>query len=355
MKVVTIIGARPQFIKAAVVSHALVKAADAEEVIIHTGQHYDENMSDVFFEQLNIPKPVYHFGIGGLNHGAMTARMLEKIEEAIMKEQPNWVLVYGDTNSTLAGALAASKLNVPVAHVEAGLRSFNMEMPEEINRILTDRISELLFCPTDIAVKNLKKEGFNEFDCKIIRTGDVMYDAALLFEKYAATPDFDIPKNFILATVHRPVNTDEKEPLLTIVKALDEIHNSLLPVVMPVHPRTQKKLELHRIVPNFITIPAIGYLEMIHLLKKTSLVMTDSGGLQKEAYFFQKPCVTLRTETEWKELIKKKANTLANIEEKEIMEKTKKMLKRSINFDTTLFGDGKTSQKIVKYLKKHTK
>lgn len=241
MKIVTIIGARPQFIKAAVVSRAFASCGEMEEVIVHTGQHYDANMSEVFFEEMSIPKPHYNLNINGLGHGAMTGQMLEKIEEVLIKEKPEWVLVYGDTNSTIAGALAAKKLHIRVAHVEAGLRSFNMDMPEEINRILTDRISDVLFCPTGTAVENLKREGFENMGCRIVKNGDVMQDAALFYAEKAKQPELTIPEHFVLGTVHRAENTDNPERLMGIFSALENISETW-PVVLPLHPRTRGKL-----------------------------------------------------------------------------------------------------------------
>ena len=240
-KILSVIGARPQFIKASVVSRAIQRSGSFKEVILHTGQHFDSNMSDVFFNQLGIPKPDIQLDIHGGNHGEMTGRMLIEIEQALLKHKPDRVLVYGDTNSTLAGALAAAKLHIPVAHVEAGLRSFNMDMPEEINRILTDQISDMLFCPTSTAVKNLRNEGFESKSNKVMQVGDVMQDAALLFAAKAVAPaGGDLPERFVLATLHRAENTDNPERLASIVEALNEIHRNLTPVVLPLHPRTRK-------------------------------------------------------------------------------------------------------------------
>ena len=241
MKVVTVIGARPQFIKAAVVSRVFAQSENVNEIIVHTGQHFDTNMSDVFFEEMCIPKPHYNLNINGLGHGAMTGQMLEKIEEVLLTEKPDWVLVYGDTNSTIAGALAAKKLHIKVAHVEAGLRSFNMDMPEEINRILTDRISNTLFCPTDVAVNNLYNEGYKNIGCSIIKNGDVMQDAALFYADKCRKPETELPDKFILCTVHRAENTDDKDRLLNIFSALEAISKECK-VVLPLHPRTKAKL-----------------------------------------------------------------------------------------------------------------
>ncbi|MDP4687939.1 MAG: UDP-N-acetylglucosamine 2-epimerase (non-hydrolyzing), partial [Salibacteraceae bacterium] len=303
MKILTIVGARPQFIKAAALSRELKSRAGVEEILVHTGQHFDKNMSDVFFDEMNIPKPKYNLEINSLGHGAMTGRMLEGIEKLLLDEKPNMLLVYGDTNSTIAGALAAKKIHVPVGHVEAGLRSFNMRMPEEVNRILTDRISDHLFCPTDTAINNLKNEGFNDFDCKIHRSGDVMQDAALYYaqfseEKSDVLAKLGNPKNFVLTTIHRAENTDDPIRLTSIISALNEINKSQQ-VICPLHPRTRKILENLPEKPAFSIIDPVGYFDMIELLKHASLVMTDSGGLQKEAFFFQNACITMRDQTEW--------------------------------------------------------
>ncbi|MDA3813124.1 MAG: UDP-N-acetylglucosamine 2-epimerase (non-hydrolyzing), partial [Candidatus Cloacimonetes bacterium] len=311
MKLITIIGARPQFIKAAAVSREIAKHGDIEEIIIHTGQHFDANMSEIFFDQMQIPKPDYNLEINSLSHGAMTGRMIEKIEEVLLKEKPDWVLVYGDTNSTIAGSLAAKKLHIKVAHVEAGLRSFNRNMPEEINRILTDKISDLLLCPTDTAVQNLQNEGIGKNSlAQIVKCGDVMQDAAIFYSKKAQKPKMDLPKKFILATIHRAENTDDPKRLTSIFNALNKISHEI-PIILPLHPRTKiKSKNLKFKIENLQLVDPVGYLEMIYLLKNCSLVMTDSGGLQKEAFFFEKPCITLRDETEWIVLIENGFNTV---------------------------------------------
>ncbi len=353
MKIVTIVGARPQFVKAAVVSRVLAKTEGIGEVIVHTGQHFDVNMSDVFFEEMCIPKPHYNLNINGLGHGAMTGQMLEKIEEVLVKEKPDWVLVYGDTNSTIAGALAAKKLHIRVAHVEAGLRSFNMEMPEEVNRILTDRISDVLFCPTDTAVENLKREGFENMECRIVKNGDVMQDAALFYSDKAKQPELTIPEHFVLGTVHRAENTDNPERLTGIFSALENISETL-PVVLPLHPRTRSKLV--GIGYDFANskicfIEPVGYLEMVWLLKQCELVMTDSGGLQKEAYFFGKYCVTMRDETEWVELVRNGFNKLAGSDTERILECVIKLRqKEQCGFENRLYGNGDAGEEIVKVL-----
>ena len=350
MKILTIIGARPQFIKAGAVSREIKKNKDLKETIVHTGQHYDSNMSDIFFEQMHIPKPDYYLGIGGKSHGAMTGEMIVKLEEVMLKEKPDIVMVYGDTNSTLAGSVAASKLHIPIAHVEAGLRSFNMKMPEEINRILTDRVSKWLFCPTDTAVDNLKKEGFDSFDCKIIKSGDVMQDAALFYRQYAKKPEnIKIKDNYILSTIHRAENTDDINRLKNIFEALEEIAQGIQ-VILPLHPRTKKILNQNNInLKNITLIEPVGYLEMVCLLDNSQMVITDSGGLQKEAFFFKKPCITLRDETEWVELIENNFNILAGANKEKIIT-IYNTHKFNDNFDIDLYGRGKASENIIKNL-----
>lgn len=353
MKILTIIGARPQFIKASVVSKAILETPGLEEVILHTGQHYDPNMSDLFFDQLGIPKPNYQLDINGGTHGDMTGKMLIEIEKVLLSEKPDIVLVYGDTNSTLSGALAAAKLHIPVAHVEAGLRSFNMEMPEEINRILTDQISSILFCPTQTAMDNLKKEGFQHKPITILNVGDVMQDSALLFaEKAVAPTDIPIQKDFILATLHRAENTDNPERLASIVSALNYIHINIMPVVMPLHPRTKNLLQKNNLSLNVNIIEPVGYLEMLWLLKQTDLVLTDSGGVQKEAFFFQKPCITMRDQTEWVELIEVGANKLVGADTDKIITTVKESLEQKIIDKHQLYGGGQASQRITKELSK---
>jgi len=350
MKILTILGARPQFIKAGAVSREIAKHKNIKEIIVHTGQHYDSNMSDIFFEQMKIPKPDYYLGIGGKTHGAMTGQMIEKIEEVALKEKPDVIMVYGDTNSTLAGAIAGSKIHIPIAHVEAGLRSFNMKMPEEVNRILTDRVSKWLFCPTDTAVENLKKEGFENFDCKIIKSGDVMQDAALFYRQYAKKPeDIEIKGNFILSTIHRAENTDNKKRLKNIFEALEVIAKEKQ-VILPLHPRTKKIIQnLGLKLKNITIIEPVGYLEMVWLLDNSDMVITDSGGLQKEAFFFKKSCITLRDETEWVELIENKFNVLAGADKEKILD-IYNNFEFNYNFEIDLYGNGKASERIIKEL-----
>ena len=323
LKILSIVGARPQFIKAAVVSKAILENDKIQEVILHTGQHYDKMMSQIFFDQMKIPKPKYNLQVGSGTHGHTTGQMLSGIERVILEERPDWVLVYGDTNSTLAGALAASKLHIPVAHVEAGLRSFNKRMPEEINRVLTDHVSSLLFCPTTTAVKNIKNEGINK---GIHHVGDVMYDAALLFGSIAEQQS-DIltrlqllPDFYYLATVHRAENTDDPKRLIGIFEAFNRIATKECPIILPLHPRTRAALLRHHLASlvdehsagdagiatknkYLRLICPVSFLDMVMLEKHATVILTDSGGIQKEAYFHSIPCVTLREETEWTETV----------------------------------------------------
>ena len=347
MNIITIVGARPQFVKAAVVSREISTHDDIHETIIHTGQHFDPNMSDLFFEEMRIPAPGYNLNINSLSHGAMTGKMLEEIEKVLLDKKPDWVLVYGDTNSTLAGALAAKKLHIRVAHVEAGLRSFNMTMPEEINRILTDRVSDILFCPTETAIRNLQNEGFDHFDSRVVLSGDVMLDAALFYRQYSRPPQIELKRDFVLATLHRAENTDTPEYLSEIIRALETISREQ-DVLLPLHPRTRAKLEASgyntRLSPIHFIDP-VGYLEMIHLLDKCSLVMTDSGGLQKEAFFFRKYCITLRNETEWTELVDHGYNALAGNSYDKIIQAYREQ--PHPDFSTPLYGDGHAAKAIV--------
>lgn len=355
-KIVTIVGARPQFVKAAVLSRVFQSMNDVEEILVHTGQHYDHNMSDVFFDEMEIPKPKYNLSINGMDHGAMTGQMLEKIEEVLNKEQPDWVVVYGDTNSTIAGALAAKKKHIRVAHVEAGLRSFNMRMPEEVNRILTDRISDILFAPTQTAVKNLKNEGFENIDTQIVMSGDVMQDASMYYAKTSKDKAQLAPEKFegefILCTMHRAENTDDRDRLKSIVDALNSLHETTR-IVMPLHPRTKKMLEHHGLTLKLDLIDPVGYFDMIELLKNCSLVMTDSGGLQKEAYFFSKNCVTLRDETEWIELVENGFNVLAGANRDIIVSSANEMMNKESDFSMNLYGKGNAGELIVEELLAH--
>lgn len=354
-KIITIVGARPQFVKAAVLSRLFKNIPSIEEKIIHTGQHFDAGMSDIFFQEMEIPQPHFLLDINGVGHGAMTGRMLEKIEEVLIQEKPDLVLVYGDTNSTLAGALAASKLHIKVAHVEAGLRSFNNKMPEEINRILTDRISSVLYAPTQTAVNNLQKEAFNQLDCEIVLSGDVMQDAALFYaqkcDENCSDIVKDLPSKFILCTIHRAENTDDLNNLTQIVEAVNHIHNSI-PVVLPLHPRTQKLIQQSGLQLNALVLPPVGYFDMLYLLKNCCLVMTDSGGLQKEAFFFSKNCVTMREQTEWVELVENGFNVLSGANKNNIIQLCLDMLQKQNNFNINLYGNGEAGQNITNHILK---
>ena len=350
MKVLTVIGARPQFIKAATVSRVL-RDRNIPEVIVHTGQHFDNNMSDVFFKEMDIPTPDYFLNINGLSHGAMTGQMLEKIEEVLKKESPSVVLVYGDTNSTLAGALAASKLHIPVAHVEAGLRSFNMRMPEEVNRILTDRISAKLFCPTNTAIDNLRSEGYESIKCEIFLTGDVMLDAATYYqrkaERFSTLEKYGLaPREYFLCTMHRAENTDNVANLTSIVSALNEL-SSRAQVVVPLHPRTRKIIQSQEIQTLFMIIDPVGYFDMINLTRNCLCVLTDSGGLQKEAYFYRKHCITMRDQTEWTELVDGGYNMLTGANATSILQAVDHLAARTFEGGDGLYGDGNAAQKIV--------
>lgn len=353
MKLLTVIGARPQFIKASAVSRAIqaenAHGANLREVIVHTGQHFDANMSKVFFEELSIPEPDYHLGIASLGHGAMTGRMLEAIESVLLKEKPDTMLVYGDTNSTLAGALAAAKLHIPVAHVEAGLRSFNKRMPEEINRILTDHVSEMLFCPTPVAVGNLRQEGFER---GVHLVGDVMYDVTLHYREMArAKHDLDTwgltEKNYALCTVHRAENTDDPARLTGILTALRQIARKM-PVVMPIHPRTRNIIELSGktdALRGLTVVPPASYLEMLRLEMSAGVILTDSGGVQKEACFHEVPCITLRDETEWVETVSMGWNVLTGADSDRILSAWSES--SGPGQRVQVYGDGNAAKKIM--------
>ncbi|WP_068672585.1 non-hydrolyzing UDP-N-acetylglucosamine 2-epimerase [Oceanobacillus sp. Castelsardo] len=353
MKILTVVGARPQFIKASMLSKEFEKDSNIKEILVHTGQHYDADMSDVFFEQLKIPKPDYHLGIGSGTHGKQTGKMLSEIESILLKEKPDMVLVYGDTNSTLAGSLAASKLHIPIAHVEAGLRSFNKKMPEEINRLLTDHLSTWLFCPTKSALNNLRREGIKE---NVFITGDIMYDAVLHY-KYEAIKHSTIltrlnlvKKDYYLVTIHRAENTDRMDRLKTLLTVLSQLDR---PVVLPLHPRTKKKIEhwgLGSIISaaHIHTITPLDYFDMLTLESEAKIILTDSGGVQKEAYMLRVPCITLRDETEWIETVEAKWNSIVGADQQKILKEISD--KKEPNSYPMLFGDGKTSGKIYKII-----
>jgi UDP-GlcNAc3NAcA epimerase len=351
MKILTVIGARPQFIKAAAVSRLLRAEPGTSEILVHTGQHYDGNMSDVFFTELGIPKPDHHLGVGSGSHGAMTGRMLEKIEAVVLAEKPDVLLVYGDTNSTLAGALAAAKLHVPVAHVEAGLRSFNMRMPEEVNRVLTDHVSKWLFCPTRAAVDNLKREGIA--DDRVQLVGDVMYDVTLAARNADRRVDpWEVtPENYILATIHRAENTDDPARLAAIFGGLTVVARSV-PVLIPLHPRTRAILNRDGAAgtTGVRLIDPVGYLDMACLERHARLVVTDSGGVQKEAFFHRVPCVTLRDETEWVELVELGWNRLVPpTSAKAVLDGISAALGKKDYRDPPpdLYGGGRAAERIV--------
>jgi len=348
MKVASVVGARPQFVKAAPLDRELRK--EHQHVLIHTGQHYDYTMSAVFFDELRIPEPDYNLGVGSASHGKQTGEMLVGIEETLIRERPHCVVVYGDTNSTLAGALAAAKLHLPVAHVEAGLRSFNRTMPEEINRVLTDHVADLLFCPTETAVANLAREGITE---GVHNVGDVMYDAVLqgmdaVERSSHLLQSLGLPSgSYLLATVHRASNTDDAVNLSSILEALNEAEEM---VIFPAHPRTRQAMERIGFRPSshLRVLEPVSYLEMLNLEKNARLVLTDSGGVQKEAFFFGVPCVTLRKETEWVETVQAGWNTLVGADKPRILEAVRSF--RPQGDLPQVFGDGKASEKIVRHL-----
>jgi UDP-GlcNAc3NAcA epimerase len=348
LKILTVLGARPQFIKAAVVSQSFSEFPSLKEVIVHTGQHYDSNMSDIFFQQLHIPNPSYHFGHGNLAPQTMIARAFEDISKAITIEKPDFVLAYGDTNATAAAALAAAYTHTPLAHVEAGLRSRNLKMLEETNRILTDRLSNVLFCPTEIAVSNLKSEGFEEMpNKKILKSGDVMYDLSLIVQTQIKKMPKPTKKNYLLCTIHRAENTDFPKRLEAIIKSLNKI-NETQPVIMVGHPRTLLCLKTLKTSANFKIIEPLGFTEMQFLLANSTAVITDSGGLQKEAFFHQKPCVVLRPETEWTELISLKCAALAEPDAQDIFNKLE-FINNYKSFSEGIFGNGDAGFQIAKY------
>jgi UDP-GlcNAc3NAcA epimerase len=362
IKIVTVVGARPQFIKAAAVSRAINCRNELSlspaiiEKIVHTGQHYDDNMSKVFFDELEIARPDYNLGVGSALHGEQTAQMLEGIEDVLVKEKPDFCLVYGDTNSTLAGALAPVKLHIPAGHVEAGLRSFNRRMPEEINRIVADHVSDILFCPTQTAVENLVKEGIVQ---GVYKTGDVMYDCMLFYAKKGEPVSQGLlkslnvrPKSYYLTTVHRAENTDCIARLTQIVEALNEISTSEFPVILPLHPRTVSYVEKYGLEfgSDVKVIEPVSYLEMLVLEKNASVILTDSGGVQKEAYWFSVPCVTLRDETEWVETVESGWNTLAGADKDRIIKGIRGGDKLRDESAESIYGNGDASERIIEII-----
>jgi len=379
INILTIIGARPQIIKAAAISRAIRAGYSGKvyEKILHTGQHYDINMSQVFFGELNIPEPDYHLNVGSGSHGVQTAKMISGIEQVLLSEKFDGIVLYGDTNSTLAGAIAASKLHIPIFHIEAGLRSFNMSMPEEINRIVCDQLSSILFAPTDTAILNLNTEGYASSlptfaklrKREIYNSGDVMYDNSLYFFGVAEKRSIILqknnlqPNNYVLVTIHRDNNTDNQDRLSEIFRALLSISKSYkIKMVIPLHPRTSKliKTNLTENILNEINqsnsiliLPPVPFLDMMNLEKNAFLIMTDSGGVQKEAFFFEKPCIILRTETEWVEIVETKAGWIADANFDKIIDAYEKLSNKNVVFPR-LFGDGKASEfilnKIISYL-----
>lgn len=373
-KIITIIGARPQIIKASAISRAIKQhyASEITEIIVHTGQHYDENMSEIFFTEMEIPRPKYNLQVGSASHAVQTAEIMKGIEEISIKEQASGVLIYGDTNSTLAGAIAASKIDIPVIHVEAGLRSYNKQMPEEINRILSDHVSTLLFCPTQTAAENLYKEGFSADTSNkpdkdhphVYHCGDIMFDNSLYFSQKSDSQspilkDLQLESGkYILCTVHRNANTDDAVNINAIFRALESIREEHeLEIVLPLHPRTKKMMEglldaglKKRILehPGIKLIPPAGFLDIIALEKNARLILTDSGGLQKEAYFFEKPCVILRPQTEWVEIVANGNAILADAGYEQILRATRQLLQKNDFTYPPLFGDGKAAEFIVR-------
>jgi len=363
IRIITVVGARPQFIKAAAVSRAIAEhnrsrpGAVVLEKIVHTGQHYDERMSKVFFDELNIPQPEINLGVGSGGHGSQTGQMLEKIERILEEEEPDWCLVYGDTNSTLAGALAAAKLHIPIAHVESGVRSYNRQMPEEINRLVTDTLSSLLFCPTETAVRNLAKEGITS---GVHNTGDVMYDSVLYYGEKAESSDTTLlarlgirPECFFLATIHRAENTDDEQRLRNTMKALSDIGGPECPVILSLHPRTEKMLKVFGIkvgAPAVKMIRPVSYLEMINLEKNAKVILTDSGGIQREAFFLGTPCIVLRDETEWIETVDVGATRLCGSDPDKIASAMSEVGKEGASSSTKFFGNGRASEKILSLL-----
>lgn len=372
-KILTVIGARPQIIKAAAISRAIKNSFSdvLNEVIVHTGQHYDDNMSAIFFEELGIPNPQFNLNVGSGSHGAQTAKMIEGMEKLMLDEKPDGIVIYGDTNSTIAAALAASKIHIPVFHIEAGLRSYNKSMPEEVNRILSDHISTLLFCPTKTAVDNLVKEGFTSLNeglptvdkPHVHLCGDIMYDNSMYFssisdQKSRILEEIEVfDKNYILVTIHRNANTDDEIRLNSIFNALIYIQNTTgFDIVLPLHPRTNKMMDqllndenkaLLRDNKKIKIIPPAGFLDIISLEKNASLIVTDSGGLQKEAFFFKKPCVILRPETEWVEIVENGNAIIADADQQKIVAAANQLLSQKDYTFPNLFGDAKSAEFIV--------
>jgi len=355
MKILTIIGARPQFIKAVSFSRYLKSSPDIQEIILHTGQHYDNNMNDNFFSELDIPKPDYNLGVGSDTHARQTAKMMIGIEDIALKEKPDFILIYGDTNSTIAGALAGAKIYIPVIHIEVGLRSYDREIPEEINRVVSDSISTILFCPTEAAVNNLKKEGITN---GVYNVGDIMLETYLFYKNKALKNSSILnrlnlkPKEYILGTIHRASNTDNVENLKNIFIGLTDGKEA---IILPLHPRTRKTIEQNKFIKrnigkNINIIEPVGYFDMISLEANAKKIVTDSGGVQKEAYFNKIPCITLRENTEWVETIEQGVNQLVGVDPGKIKESINNFYLQEQDGSKQLYGDGKTSEKIVKIL-----
>lgn len=350
MKILTVVGARPQFIKASVVSREFGMHPSVTEKIIHTGQHYDDNMSELFFTQMDIPKPYVNLGVNQVNPAMMVGKIMEGVEQQILIEKPHALIVYGDTNSTLGAALAAVKQNIKLIHIEAGLRSFNMKMPEELNRVITDRISNMLFCPTQIAMDNLREEGYDGFSSDYFLSGDVMLDATLYYKERALAEETSLgnllDSDFILCTIHRAENTENDQNLTNIIAAINSMAKEMN-VICPLHPRTKQRINRLGLKTEFTIVEPVGYFEMIHLLDRCKLVVTDSGGLQKESYFHNKMCVCLREETEWKELEEDGLVIVAGTNPDDILESVKEALIASPEFGKNFYGTGMASKFIV--------
>lgn len=348
MKILLVVGARPQFVKASSLSRELKNYKNIKEIIVHTGQHYDKKMSSIFFDELNITPPKYNLKVHEAKHGIMTSKMIQRLEKVFLKEKPEWVIVFGDTNSTLAGAIVANKLKIKLAHVESGMRSNNKRMPEEINRIITDRLSNLLFCPSKLSIRNLIKENHNKNDYKIINVGDIMFDNILYYKKFSKKPKIKINNNFILTTIHRAENVNNSKNLKNIFYSLNKISNDLQ-VILPVHPNTLKKVQKLKINTQSLTITSpVSYLEMIWLIQKCKFLITDSGGLQKEAFFLKTPCLIIREETEWVELVDDGINILVGTKKDSILKNYKKIIKRKSKFlVSNIYGKGDSSKKII--------
>lgn len=357
MKIISVVGARPQFVKAAVISRAIKEREGLTEIIVHTGQHFDPNMSEIFFEEMEIPKPNYNLNINSLGHGAMTGKMMIEMEKLFISEQPDFVLVYGDTNSTLAAAIVAKKLHLKLVHIEAGVRNFNIQMPEEINRILVDRVSDFNFTCTNLGTENLKKEGFfdNHIQSDVYEVGDVMYDAALYYGSKSAKSssimrDLNLEKgNFVLSTVHRAENTDDYSKLKAINDLLEKV-NSEYEVVLPLHPRTKNKLIKYKLKSNYNLIDPVGYFSMLELIKSCKYVITDSGGVVREAYFFNKPSLSLFEQPVWPELVSKGYCVSCAPEFQKLIEAYRALKDVDLEFEQSMYGNGNSGDLIINIL-----